>query len=82
MNKTAREMGIESRKKIYDFLVSYISKNGYSPTIREISKATGIRSTSNVYHHLMKLERMGKIHMESNKCRAISLSDYKLMKEE
>ncbi|MCB6288568.1 LexA repressor [[Clostridium] scindens] len=76
MCKKPKEQGIESRQKIYDFLVSFITKNGYSPTIREISDGTGLKSTATIYRHLMVLEQMGMIHLKDNKTRAISLVGY------
>lgn len=72
--------GITSRKKIYDFLVKFITENGYAPTVREICKGTGLHSTSTVYNHLYIMEQMGKIKMRKGKTRAISLTDYKFVK--
>jgi len=76
------QKGIASRKKIYDFLVRFITENGYAPTVREICKGTELHSTSTVYHHLYTMERMGKIKMQKGKTRAISLTDYKFVKVE
>lgn len=82
MDKRVEQMGIKTRKKIYDFLVEFITKNGYSPSIREICAGTGIASTSNVHHHLSVLEDMGKIHMKENTTRAISIVGYEFKKSE
>lgn len=49
-----------NRKKIYDFIVAYITQNGYSPSIREIAKGTDLHSISSIYNHLHLLEEMGK----------------------
>lgn len=76
MCKKPKEQGIETRQKIYDFLVSFITKNGYSPTIREICDGAGLKSTATIYRHLMVLEQMGMIHVKDNKTRAISLVGY------
>ena len=75
-----KEQGIENRQSVYDFLVKFITENGYAPSIREICNATGLISTSTVRDHLQILEMMGKIHMEKNKSRAISLTGYKFVK--
>lgn len=72
---------INSRQRVYDFLVAFIKKNGYSPSIREICKGTDLKSTASVYHHLMTLEIMGMIHMEEHKTRAISLLGYEFVKD-
>ena len=59
----------------YDYLVSYIDKFGYPPTIREICINVGLDSTSSAVYHLKKLEKMGKITRSNNKNRAIELTD-------
>lgn len=71
-----------NRKKIYDFIVAYITQNGYSPSIREIAKGTDLHSTSNIYNHLRLLEKMGKIKMKPNKIRTIQVTGYKFVKVE
>ncbi len=76
------EKGIESRKKIYNFLIKYITENGYAPSVREICKAVGLNSTSTVYHHLLVLEGMGKIEMKWNQMRAIKVIGYEFRKAE
>ena len=82
MDKGLEKQGIKSRQRVYDFLVDFITKNGYAPSVREICDGTDLKSTSSVYNHLMVLERMGKIHMKANKTRAISLVGYDFMKKE
>ncbi len=80
MDKRTEEQGIESRRKIYDFLIEFITKNGYSPSIREICSGTNIKSTSTVHHHLLVLEKMGLIRTKMNKSRTISVVGYKFVK--
>ena len=80
MNQTTQQIGTNSRRKIYDFLVEFITEHGYAPSVREICTGTGLNSTSTVYHHLSVLEDMGKIHMQENKTRAISLVGYEFRK--
>lgn len=75
-----KEQGIESRKKIYDFLVQFITKNGYSPSIREICDGVGVSSTQTVYRHLCKLEKEGKIKTQEGKPRTISVVGYDFVK--
>ena len=78
-NKFQNE-GIETRRKIYDFLVKFITENGYSPSIREICEGTGLHSTSTIYKQLMTLEMMGKIHTKERKSRTISLVGFQFVK--
>ena len=82
MGISSIEQGKGNRKNVYDFIVKFITKNGYAPSVREICDGTDLKSTSSVYNHLMVLERMGKIHMKANKTRAISLVGYDFMKKE
>ena len=36
------------REQIYNFLVDFIKKNGYAPSVREICTGTDLSSTSSV----------------------------------
>ena len=80
MDKVLREQGNETRQRMYDFIVEFMTKNGYSPSIREIAEGIGLKSVSNVYDHLTILEQHGKIKMEEGKPRTISLVGYKFVK--
>lgn len=51
---------IEKEYEVYQFLIKYVKEQGYSPSLREISKATGIASTSDVKFYLDKLENKKK----------------------
>lgn len=81
MENDVKQSKISSREKVYDFIVEFIKKNGYSPSIKEIGIGTGLRSTSSVYNHLMKLKLMGKIDMKENTPRTISVTGYKFVGE-
>ena len=52
----------------------YWDKNGNSPTLRDISKMTGIKSTGMVSFYLGKLVEAGKITRSGNKSRSIFLT--------
>ena len=73
MNRNLRELGIERREQIYQFIVKYINDKGYSPSVREISSAVGLKSSSNVHVHLMKLEEEGRIEMKPRCPRTIKV---------
>jgi repressor LexA len=62
----------ESQQKVYDYLKSR-TQSGLPPTVREICKATGLRSTSSVHAHLRTLERLGYINRDAGLNRAIHL---------
>lgn len=52
----------KQQKAIYDCISRYIVAKGYAPSVREICRMVGVRSTSSVHWHLRKLEEMGAIH--------------------
>lgn len=66
---------------VYNFIVAYITKNMYSPSVRDICKAIGISSTSTVWKHLEALKRWELIDYQPAQTRSIVLKGYKLVKE-
>ena len=80
MARKKEKQGDKMRRKIYAFLVRYVTTNGFAPTVREIGAAVGLKSTSTVYSHLWKLEREGKIVMKGNSPRAIRLVGFEFRK--
>ncbi len=56
-----RDDAKESQRNIVKFIGNFIDENGYSPSIREICKQTGINSTSTVFRHIQKLKETGVI---------------------
>lgn len=67
---------------MYQFIVKYISDVGYAPTVREICKAVDLKSTSNVYAHLVHLELEGRIETKPYSPRAIKVIGYEYKKVE
>lgn len=82
MGKEIGQVQIKTREMVYNFLVEFIKKNGYSPSIREICAGTYLGSTASVYHHLVTLKLMGVIDMKENVTRSIRLVGYELRKVE
>ena len=70
------------RERVYNFIVEFIKKNAYAPSIREICIGTDLRSTSSVYAHLLKLEDEGKIQMRRKSTRVIKVIGFKFVKME
>lgn len=56
---------------IYNFIVEYIKNNNYSPSIREISKAIGLSSTSSAKYQIDKLIKLGYLLQKNNKSRTL-----------
>ena len=64
--------GLTNRQQeILDFISDSINGRGYPPTIREIGKHMGIRSTNGVNDHLKALERKGFLLRDDLKSRAM-----------
>lgn len=51
----------DRQRMVLNFIVAFKAEYGYPPTIREIGKEMGIRSTNGVNDHLLALERKGWI---------------------
>ena len=71
MNKKLKEQGKNTRECVYRFIVKYISDNGYAPSVCEICKSVGLKSTSSVHSHLVKLQIEGRIEIKPYCKRAI-----------
>jgi repressor LexA len=61
------------QQEIWDFLVDYVDRHGYPPTVREIGEAVGLASPSTVHAHLGNLERAGLLNRDPTKPRALEL---------
>lgn len=70
----------EKEKKILDFINSEIADRGYPPSVREICKAVGLKSTSTVHAYLEKLEKDGYIVKDATKPRALKVIGHKAPK--
>lgn len=53
--------GDRRRARILLFIAEYWSTYGYAPSVREITKGCGLSHPSSAHHHLILLERAGKI---------------------
>jgi repressor LexA len=62
------------QQEIWDFLVGYVDRHGYPPTVREIGQAVGLASPSTVHAHLANLERAGLLKRDPTKPRALELT--------
>ena len=61
------------QQEIWQFLVEYVDRHGYPPTVREIGEAVGLASPSTVHAHLANLERAGLLRRDPTKPRALDL---------
>jgi repressor LexA len=61
------------QEQILDYIKAETETQGYPPSVREIGRAVGLKSTSTVHGHLSQLERKGYIRRDSSKPRAIEV---------
>ena len=71
----AKEQLSDKQQQILEFIKRRILDKGYPPAVREICEAVNLRSTSSVHSHLETLERIGYIHRDPTKPRAIEITD-------
>ena len=71
MQTTAELTG--RQREIWSFIVDYVDRHGYPPTVREIGGAVGLASPSTVHAHLANLERAGLLRRDPTKPRALEL---------
>ncbi|HZT90411.1 MAG TPA: transcriptional repressor LexA [Gaiellaceae bacterium] len=61
------------QQEIWNYLVEYVDRHGYPPTVREIGERIGLASPSTVHAHLANLERAGLLRRDPTKPRALEL---------
>ena len=75
MPASVRTRLTERQNQVYEFLRTYVRRNGKPPTIKEIGQSLGIRSTNGVYKMLVVLEDKGYITRTKHEARGIALVD-------
>ena len=60
---------------ILNCIENFTKENGYPPTIRELCKLSGIKSTSTVHNNIKKLTKEGYIVNDPTKPRTIMLTN-------
>ena len=63
----------ERQQQVLEIIRRYLTKNGQSPTIREIARELGVRSTCTAHKHLAALEKKGLITKSTYGYRSIEL---------
>ena len=63
----------KKQKQVFDFIKTYISENGISPTIEEIRKELKLKAVSTIHEHINSLEAKGYISKSENSARSLSL---------
>lgn len=60
-------------RRILNYLVDYLKDNTYQPSIREIGKRFGIKSTKTVSEHLQSLADKGFIERDASRSRGVKI---------
>ena len=55
--------------EVMDYIRKFTEENGYTPSVREIAKECGIKSTATVHSYLEKLQNKGYLNKATNKKR-------------
>ncbi len=63
------------QRQVLDFIVQYIQKNGYSPTLRDIADAMGLSAVSTVHEHIVALEEKGVLKRHHDERRGFEITD-------
>lgn len=61
------------QEEVFQFVVEYLEAHSYAPSIREIGEAVGLKSTATVYYHLTALQQQGRLNMDRDKKRSITI---------
>lgn len=75
--------GEKVRQNILNMIIKYIEIHGYPPTMREIGKEVGLRSTSSIKSHIDEMLCAGMLETdvtEPGASRALRVPGYKLVK--
>jgi len=59
--------------KVMDYIRKFSEENGYTPSVREIGKECGIKSTATVHSYLEKLQNKGYLNKATNKKRSVTI---------
>lgn len=63
----------QRQQRVLSFIEGQIKRNGYPPTIREIGRHLGIKSTNGVNDHLNALQKKGYLKRQDHKSRTLSV---------
>lgn len=63
----------DKAQRILEYVNQFVQENGYSPSVREIGAAVGLRSTASVSYHIQALQEKGLLQAPGGKGRKRSL---------
>lgn len=68
-----KERMLEREQQILKVISALIKKGNHSPSVREITKAAGLNSTSTTYEYLKRLQAKGLVDWEPKKIRTLHI---------
>ncbi len=63
----------EKLTRLMDYIRKFTEENGYTPSVREIGKECGIKSTATVHSYLERLKSRGLLSKADNKKRSMTI---------
>ena len=61
----------KKQKQVFDFINTYITENGISPTIEEIRKKLKLKAISTIHEHINSLKEKGYLSGSENSARSL-----------
>jgi len=68
--------GKENRRRVLEFIETWVGRNSYPPSIREICRGVGIASTKAVKYHLDGLVNSGQLRRHARQARALEMPGF------
>ncbi|NLV23011.1 MAG: transcriptional repressor LexA [Syntrophomonadaceae bacterium] len=62
-------------RMVFEYIQDYCKEHGYPPSVRDIGKAVGLKSSSTVHMYLVQLEEQGFIRRDPARPRAIVINN-------
>jgi repressor LexA len=61
----------DAQANVYRWICEYVSRNGFSPTVRELQHAFKFSNPNGAYCHLVPLRKKGWINWQEHQARTI-----------
>jgi repressor LexA len=71
--RTRAERVRDNETFIFNFIKEFMEKHKFSPSVREITKASPLKSQNTVHNYLVKLKEKGVINWDSKSPRTIRI---------
>lgn len=62
----------KKQKQVFDFITTYLTQNGISPTIEEIRKKLKLKAVSTIHEHIDSLKAKGYLSKTENSARSLT----------